>query len=123
MKKKYIQYRSGLFIGLLSLSTLSSCVNTRSELDMGPWNSKVRDSRDNNNMENGRGSGSSKNSSTWSSTVKNVAYATGGVVTGATVGALTTYARMSSNCSSPNGSPGSNPAGWNETSPWGSGRP
>ena len=34
MKKKYIQYRSGLFIGLLSLSTLSSCVNTRQGLGM-----------------------------------------------------------------------------------------
>ncbi|WP_419241574.1 hypothetical protein [Cardinium endosymbiont of Nabis limbatus] len=35
MKKKYIQYKSGLLIGLLSLSTLctlSSCANTRPEL-------------------------------------------------------------------------------------------
>lgn len=32
MKTKHIQYRLGLFIGLLSLNILSSCVNTRQGL-------------------------------------------------------------------------------------------
>ena len=34
MKKKYIQYRSGLLIGLLILNILSSCVHTRRGLGM-----------------------------------------------------------------------------------------
>ncbi|TSJ81223.1 MAG: hypothetical protein NMK33_01785 [Candidatus Cardinium sp.] len=40
MKTKHIQYRVGLLIGLLSLNTLSSCVNTAQGLGMGGGSSK-----------------------------------------------------------------------------------
>lgn len=50
MKKKYIQYRSCLLIGILSLNTLSSCVHTSRELGMN--NKSSRDMEAGNNRNN-----------------------------------------------------------------------
>jgi len=46
MKKKHIQYKSGLLIGLLSLSILSSCAHTRQELGMGNAFSRQEEQND-----------------------------------------------------------------------------
>jgi len=58
MKKKYIQYRSGLLIGLLSLNILSSCVHTNRTLNMGG-----RNGTSNKDVE--KGGNSSKNEPGW----------------------------------------------------------
>nr|WP_260536245.1 hypothetical protein [Candidatus Cardinium sp. TP]MCT4696951.1 hypothetical protein [Candidatus Cardinium sp. TP]MDN5246894.1 hypothetical protein [Candidatus Cardinium sp.] len=77
MKTKHIQYKAGLLIGLLSLSTLSSCANTKAGLGMGPLSSKH--SKD-NNMEEGGNKSNSKSESKWG--VKTVCKAIGTVAVG-----------------------------------------
>lgn len=111
MKTKHIQYRVGLLIGLLSLNTLSSCVNTTRGLGMGPWLSK--DDKNDKNVENGRG-GDKNSSSKAAYYAKETVKAAGYMA----VGAAIKYAYSgSTNC--PSGSSSNS----TQSSPWGSGRP
>ncbi|WP_114909946.1 hypothetical protein [Cardinium endosymbiont of Sogatella furcifera] len=47
MKKKHMQYRSSLLIGLLSLNTLSACVHTKQGLGMDDTPGRQEEQNDN----------------------------------------------------------------------------
>lgn len=107
MKKKYIQYRSGLLIGLLSLNTLSSCVHTSRELGM--------DNKSSRDMEAGR----NRNNQNRYEGLKSTAKVAAGMAIGFTAKAAWDYCTSAStrcDCACPNAT-STTPNPWNINDP------
>ncbi|WP_342264923.1 hypothetical protein [Cardinium endosymbiont of Philonthus spinipes] len=89
MKTKHMQYRSALFIGLLSLNTLSSCVNTTRRLGGG---GSSRDTEQGNNTDRSRKENSNwKQKAAWG--VTTAAVTTAAVYSGYSYGKADGYAK------------------------------